>query len=102
MDDAERDTSCRPVAGTEKVDVTATTIRNIESQRRRPGRGLMLKLLAVPELDLRVSDIELEQSLGTTWTPTSWFAPKYDPVAMVSDMVEVLNGEGGQVEQTLL
>ena len=88
----------------EKVDVTATTIRNIESQRRRPGRGLMLKLLAVPELDLRVSDIELdaEQSFGTSWTPTSWFAPKYDPVAMVSDLVEILNGEGGQLEQTLL
>lgn len=88
----------------EKVDVTATTIRNIESQRRRPGRGLMLKLLAVPELDLRVSDIELdaEQSHGAAWTPTSWFAPKYDPVAMLTDMVEVLNGGGGQVEQTLL
>lgn len=88
----------------EKVDVTATTIRNIECQRRRPGRGLMLKLLAVPELDLRVSDIELdvERNPGTAWTPTSWFAPKYDPVAMVSDMVEILNGEGGQVEQTLL
>lgn len=88
----------------EKVDVTATTIRNIESQRRRPGRGLMLKLLAVPELDLRVSDIELdaEQSQGAAWTPTSWFAPQYDPVAMVADMVEVLNGQGGQVEQTLL
>lgn len=88
----------------EKVGVTATTIRNIETQRRRPGRGLMLKLLAVPELGLRVIDIELdaEQSPGTAWTPTSWFAPKYDPVAMMSDMVEVLNGEGGQVEQTLL
>lgn len=88
----------------EKVDVTATTIRNIESQRRRPGRGLMLKLLAVPELDLRVSDIELdaERSPGTAWSPTSWFAPKYDPVAMVSDIVEILNGAGGQVEQTLL
>ena len=88
----------------EKVDVTATTIRNIESQRKRPGRGLMLKLLAVPELNLRVSDIELDAELshGATWTPTSWFAPQYDPVAMVADMVEVLNGEGGQVEQTLL
>lgn len=88
----------------ERVGVTATTIRNIETQRRRPGRGLMLKLLAIPELGLRVADIKLDaaQSLGTAWTPTSWFAPKYDPVAMMSDMVEVLNGEGGQVEQTLL
>ena len=62
----------------------------------------MLKLLAVPELNLRVSDIEpdAELSHGATWTPTSWFAPQYDPVAMVADMVEVLNGEGGQVEQT--
>ena len=88
----------------DKVGVTATTIRNLESRRKRPGRGLMLKLLAVPQLDLRVSDIELDAELspGAAWTPTSCFAPKYDPVAMVSDMVEILNGEGGQVEQTLL
>ena len=37
--------------------MTATTIRNIETQRRRPG--LMLKLLAIPELGLRVADIKL-------------------------------------------
>lgn len=88
----------------ELVGVSSTTIRNLERQRKRPGRGLMLKLLAVPQLNLRVSDIELDSVLspGVTWTPTSWFAPRYDPVAMVSDMVEVLNGEGGQVEQTLL
>lgn len=87
-----------------QVGVSATTIRNLENQRKRPGRSLMLKLLAVPQLDLRVSDIQLDAELnpGAPWTPTSWFAPKYDPVAMVSDMVEVLNGEGGQVEQTLL
>jgi transcriptional regulator with XRE-family HTH domain len=88
----------------ELVGVSSTTIRNLERQRKRPGRGLMLKLLAVPQLNLRVSDIELDAELSPAggWTPTSWFAPKYDPAAMVSDMVEVLNGEGGQVEQTLL
>lgn len=87
----------------ERVRVTATMIRHIENQRRRPSRGLMLKLLAVPELELRVSDIELDANQnGATWTPTSWFAPKYDPVAMVSSMVEILNGEGGPIEQTLL
>jgi transcriptional regulator with XRE-family HTH domain len=89
----------------EMVGVSSTTIRNLENQRKRPARGLMLKLLAVPELNLRVSDIELdaaERRPGAAWTPTSWFAPKYDPAGMVSDMVEILNGEGGQVEQTLL
>ena len=65
----------------------------------------MLKLLLCPELDLRVSDIELDAEQSHTvqpGRPPRGSRPKYDPVAMVSDMVEVLNGEGGQVEQTLL
>jgi hypothetical protein len=63
----------------------------------------MLKLLAVPELNLRVSDIELsaEMSAGYRHTPTSWLGPTYDPVSMVTQLAETLNGQSGQLEQTL-
>ena len=55
----------------------------------------MLKLLAVPELNLRVSDIELsaEMSAGYRHTPTSWLGPTYDPVSMVTQLAETLNGQ---------
>jgi DNA-binding XRE family transcriptional regulator len=67
----------------DRVGVTATTIRQLEHHNRKARRSLMLKLLAVPELNLRVSDIELsaEMSAGYRHTPTSWLGPTYDPVA---------------------
>ena len=87
----------------DRVGVTGTTIRQLEHHTRRARRSLMLKLLAVPELNLRVSDIELsaEMSAGYRHTPTSWLGPTYDPVSMVTQLAETLNGQSGQLEQTL-
>ena len=87
----------------DRVGVTSTTIRQLEHHTRRARRSLMLKLLAVPELNLRVSDIELsaEMSAGYRHTPTSWLGPTYDPVSMVTQLAETLNGQSGQLEQTL-
>jgi transcriptional regulator with XRE-family HTH domain len=88
----------------DRVGVTATTIRQLEHHNRKARRSLMLKLLAVPELNLRVSDIELsaEMSAGYRLTPTSWLGPTYDPVGMVTELAETLNGQSGQLEQTLV
>ncbi len=88
----------------DRVGVTATTIRQLEHHTRKARRSLMLKLLAVPELNLRVSDIELsaEMSAGYRHTPTSWLGPTYDPVSMVTELAETLNGQSGQLEQTLV
>ena len=88
----------------ERVGVTATTIRQLEHHTRRARRSLMLKLLAVPELNLRVSDIELsaEMSAGYRLSPTSWLGMTYDPVGMVTQLADTLNGQSGQLEQTLL
>jgi transcriptional regulator with XRE-family HTH domain len=88
----------------DRVGVTATTIRQLEHHNRKARRSLMLKLLAVPELNLRVSDIELsaEMSAGYRHTPTSWLGPTYDPVSMVTELAETLNGQSGQLEQTLV
>lgn len=88
----------------ERVGVTATTIRQLEHHTRRARRSLMLKLLAVPELNLRVSDIELsaEMSAGYRHTPTSWLGPTYDPVGMITQLAETMNAQSGQLEQTLV
>ena len=88
----------------DRVGVTATTIRQLEHHNRKARRSLMLKLLAVPELNLRVSDIELsaELSAGYRHTPTSWLGPTYDPMSMVTELAETLNGQSGQLEQTLV
>jgi transcriptional regulator with XRE-family HTH domain len=86
----------------ELVGVTGTTIRCLELHKRQARRGLMLKLLAVPALNLRVSDIELsaDQNVGTRWTPSSWLGPTYDPVGMITQLAETLSGPSGQLEQT--
>ena len=88
----------------DRVGVTATTIRQLEHHNRKARRSLMLKLLAVPELNLRVSDIELsaELSAGYRHTPTSWLGPTYDPMSMVTELADTLNGQSGQLEQTLV
>jgi len=85
-----------------KVGVTSTTIRALELHKRTARRGLMLKLLALPDLNLRVSDIELsaERSAGSRWTPTSWLGPTYDPVGMITELAEQLNSPSAQLEQT--
>ena len=85
-----------------KVGVTGTTIRALELHKRKARRGLMLRLLAVPDLNLRVSDIELsaERSAGSRWTPTSWLGATYDPIGMITDLTNILNSPSGQLEQT--
>jgi transcriptional regulator with XRE-family HTH domain len=80
------------------VGVSSQTIRNIESAFKRPGRDLLLRLLAVPELKLRVSDITGEHK--ATLVPTLWMAPHYDPHKMATSMFGKLNGTGDSLEQS--
>ena len=80
------------------VGVTPQTIRNIWTAKKKPSRELMLKLLAVPRLRLRVSDIvgDAQPALVTT----SWFATEYDPRQMIMDMRAKILGSGDSLEQS--
>lgn len=80
------------------VGVSSQTIRNIEGATKRPGRDLLLRLLAVPELKLRVSDITGEHK--ATLVPTLWLAPHYDPHKLATNMFTKLNGTGDSLEQS--
>lgn len=81
------------------VGVTAQTIRNIEGASKRPSRDLFLRLLAVPELNLHVSDITGDDA-PSAFVPTSWLAPQYDPIKMLGAMFAKLNGSGDSLEQS--
>ena len=81
------------------VGVTAQTIRNLEMAAKRPSRELLFRLLAVPELNLKIGDITGEENKPTL-IPTSWLAPQYDPQKLMTDMVATLNGSGDALEQT--
>jgi transcriptional regulator with XRE-family HTH domain len=85
-----------------KVGVTGTTIRNLEQSKKKGRRGLMLRLLALPDLDLRVSDIEItiQRTATGRWKPGSWLGPTYDPVELITHLSDTLNSPSGQLEQT--
>lgn len=81
------------------ADISDGMVRAIEAGLRRPSREVLLRLLAAPQLGLRLEEIASD-SANDGVVPTSWLAPHYNPSAMISEMVEQLNGAGGSLEQT--
>jgi len=79
-----------------KTGLVRTTIHNIE-QGLTTASPQTLKLLAsVKALRLTELDTSREGALD------AWFTEQYNPMQMVRGMGAVLNGPGGQIEQTLL
>lgn len=84
------------------ASVSKRTIYNIEAARQAPSRATLCRLLAVPALRLHVSDFSSDITADPAWAPNCWFASRYDPSQLQADMVQLLNGPGGQLEQTYL
>jgi len=85
-----------------RAGLSPSTIRNIERTWQSPSRTTLLRLLAVPELGLQVRDIAEDVSADPQWQPNAWFAPRYDAAKLFGEMVEMLSGPGGTLEQTYL
>lgn len=85
-----------------RAGLSPFTIRNIERANQSPSRTTLCRLLAVAELGLQVRDIAEDVAADPAWTLNAWFAPRYNPSQLMSDMVHLLNGPGGQLEQTCL
>ena len=79
-----------------KTGVVRTTIHNIE-QGLTTASPQTLKLLASVKA-LRLTELDASQTAAAD----TWFTQQYDPMQMVRGMDAVLNGPGGQIEQTLL
>ena len=85
-----------------RAGLSRNTILNLEAGKHNPTHSTVMRLLAVPELALRHDDIPwrqaTEDSLGAA--PNCWIAPGYDPIKMFVDLITLLNGQGGSIEQT--
>ena len=79
-----------------KTGLVRTTIHNIE-QGITTASPQTLKLLASVK-SLRLTELDASQTAAAD----TWFTQQYDPMQMVRGMDAVLNGPGGQIEQTLL
>jgi len=87
-----------------RIGVTDTFIRYIEGAEKRPSRTILFRLLAIPELKLKVSDVTQRSAsdADASWALNSLLAPQYDPVKMMAEMTGTLSGSGGELEQSLL
>ncbi len=90
-----------------RVGVCERTIKNIERREVSPSRDTVVRLLEVEELGLTWPDVLGEQTKpGTAADSASengynCYIPRgYDSVRMVQQLVRMLNGPGGHVEQT--
>ena len=82
--------------------VSKRTIYNMEAARQAPSRDTLCRLLSVGQLKLAFSDFGVDMPVDPDWQPNSWFSPRYDPSQLMGDLVNLVNGPGGQVEQTYL
>jgi len=79
-----------------KTWVVRTTIHNIEEGLTSASPQTLKLLASVKALRLTELDNSRDGSLE------AWFTEQYNPMQMVRGMGAVLNGPGGQIEQTLL
>jgi transcriptional regulator with XRE-family HTH domain len=75
------------------------TVHNIEQGTHSPSADTLRRLFGVPELKLSTADLTSPLS---DWQPNSWVAHGYDPVQMTLELIRLVNGSGGSMEQTFL
>jgi hypothetical protein len=80
-------------------DPTAAPIKNIEAGRDTSPATLR-SLIAVRELALPEELVAQHQPEAAQ--PNAWYAPGFAPVAEFHRMLQVLQGQGGTIEQTYL
>lgn len=81
--------------------LSKNTLYNLECGNHRPAPDTLRRLFSVPELRLGHCDLAPAQA-GDRWRPNSWVPQGYDPVEMTLDMIRLVNGPGGSLEQTYL
>lgn len=66
-----------------------------------PSRTTLLQLLSVRELEPRTEELQTGRS-AQPWQPNCYLPPRYDPVQLAMDMLVVVNGPGGHLDQSHL
>lgn len=75
------------------------TISNIEQGAHHPHAETLRRIWSVEELGLSASDLTTPSG---DWRPNSWVPEGYDPVQMTLNLIRLVNGSGGSIEQTYL
>ena len=86
----------------QRAGLSRNTIGNIEDGKNDPVHSTILRLLTVTELGLTHADVPWRQPTEGEFSsaPNCWIAPGYDSIKMFVDLITLLNGQGGSVEQT--
>lgn len=80
------------------------TLRNTEEGKTAPTPATVQRLTAVKALRLEPAEL-FGLPTGESATqrePDAWFAPQYNPLQCFREMVSVVNGPGGEIDQTYL
>lgn len=100
--------SARSAAGFSQVrlaklaGVSERTLKNIEQGKVVPRADTLARLYSVPALRLNeILSVNAEQPEQGS-RPNSWFSPRYQPARLLRDLVDLVNGPGGVLEQTAL
>lgn len=88
-----------------RAGLSDRTIKNIEHALVSPSRDTVVRLLEVAELSLTWTDVlgdpvKLEPDSTTENGYNCYIPPGYEPLRMVQQLVRMLNGPGGHIEQT--
>lgn len=79
--------------------LSKNTIFNIEQGGGNHNAETLRRLWSVAELGLSAADMSAPPA---DWRPNSWVPQGYDPVQMTLNLIRLVNGPGGAVEQTYL
>lgn len=80
-----------------RARIAVNTVKNYESGRTIPGKEALAQLLAIPELRLSTTEQAPIEDV-----PNSYFLPLYNRRQLLQQMEQILNGEGGALEQSML
>lgn len=88
----------------QRSGLSEKTIWNVEECSNVPTHATVLRLLAVKELGLTTEQVPWQQKSTVDFgaTPNCWIAPGYEPLKLFTELFDVLNGPGGDVEQTFV
>lgn len=86
----------------ELAGVSERTMKYLEASKVEPRPDTLARLYAIPGLRLGEHLATPEGTPPPTWRPNSWFAPRYEPARLMRDLVDLVNGPGGVLEQTAL
>lgn len=80
--------------------VSESTIKNLEALRQPLTHKILSRLLAVIELGLEPPPQGVAGGAGPHLN--CWLAPDFDPIKMQKELVHLVNGQGGYVEQSYM